>query len=190
MDAKPGAARPRVEVAHFEMYSRGQDGVHWRLLSANNRDSGQSGSGFPDVDSCRFAIDRMLSLLGELRPLYTLAPDHRWHWTLALNDEVLAKSSRSFDRRLRCVAASQWFLRAAPNATVRTALRVTRIVLPDNATVEIPRPFTTPPGQLYRPHLASPKGGNAGPGDLPDRDPGHPAHPGRLGARDRDREGR
>jgi len=187
MDANPGAAR--VEVAHFEMYSRGHQGVYWRLLSANNRDSGQSGRGFADADACRAAIDRMLSLLGELRPLYTLTPDHRWHWTLALGDEVLAKSSRSFDRRLRCVAASQWFLRAAPNATIRTALRVVRVLLPEDAAVQIPRPFT-PQGQPHRPDLGSPKGGNASTADLSDRDLTHPAHPGRPGARDRDREGR
>jgi hypothetical protein len=187
MEAKPGAAR--IEVAHFEMYSRGQQGVFWRLLSANNRDSGQSGLGFPDADACRASIDRMLSLLGELRPIYTLTPDHRWHWTLALGDEVLARSSRSFDRRLRCVAASQWFLRAAPNATIRAALRVVRAVLPDDATVQIARPFT-PLGQPHRPDLGSPKGSNAGSADLSDRDFGHRGHSGRPGARDRGREGR
>jgi len=152
------AARPR-EVAHFEMYSLRSgngDGVHWRLLSANNRDSGQSGSGFPDVDACRCAIDKLLELLGVLRPSFTLTADHRWHWTLALNDEVLARSSRSFDRRLRCVAASQWFLRTAPNATIRLTLRVARIPLPDT-TVDIRRPFTLGPNQLHRPPLGLPK---------------------------------
>jgi hypothetical protein len=171
------------------MYSRGQDGVHWRLLSANNRDSGQSGSGFPDVDACRSAIDRLLDLIRDLRPLYTLAPDHRWHWTLALNDEILAKSSRSFDRRLRCVAASQWFLRAAPNATVRAALRVARVLTPDEATVDIRRPFTPPPGQLYPPDLALPRQRKVTLGGLADREIARPGPSGKLGSRDRDQEG-
>jgi hypothetical protein len=189
MDAKSGAVRPHAEVAHFEMFSRGYDGVHWRLVSANNRDSGQGGSGFPDVESCRSAIDRMLSLLGEMRPLYTLAPDHRWHWTLALNDEVLAKSSRSFDRRLRCLAASQWFLRAAPNASIRGALRVARARAPDQGTADLRRPFTPPADQIYSPDPPSPVGDIVGLGGLTSQDLVRPAYPGRLGQPDGDRKG-
>jgi hypothetical protein len=156
VDTHSPTARSR-EIAHFEMYSlRSDSEVHWRLLSANNRDSGQSGSGYPDVEACRGAIGTLLGLLAVLRPSYTLTSDHRWHWTLAHSDEVLARSSRSFDRRLRCVAASQWFLQAAPSATVRTTLRVARAPLPD-ATVAIRRPFTPGPNQLHRPPLAFPK---------------------------------
>lgn len=129
METKPGAVGPHIEAAHFEMYSRGRDSVYWRLLSANNRDSGQSGTGFPDADACQSAIARMLSLLSELRAVYTLTADHRWHWTLALSDEVVARSSRSFDRRLRCVSASEWFRRVAPGAAIRTGLRVARMPL-------------------------------------------------------------
>lgn len=156
--------------------------MHWRLLSANNRDSGQSGSGFPDVDACRSAIGRLLGLIGELRPLYTLAPDHRWHWTLSLNDEVLARSSRSFDRRLRCVAASQWFMAAAPNASIRTALRMGRAYLPDHGSADVRQPLTPPSAQLYPPDLPPAKGGIVGLGSL--------GHRGRLGQPDRDRNGR
>jgi hypothetical protein len=156
MAAEPRAARTGAEVAHFEMYSRGREDVRWRLLSANNRDSGQSGSSFPDLEACRSGLERLLDLLDELKTLFTLTSDHRWHWALALDDVVMARSSRSFDRRLRCVAASQWFLRAAPTATVRTTLRIARIPLPD-ATVDIRRPFTPAPNQLHRPPLALPK---------------------------------
>jgi hypothetical protein len=156
VDTHSPTARPR-EIAHFEMYSlRSASEVHWRLLSANNRDSGQSGSGYPDVEACRGAIDKLLEVLATARPSYTLTADHRWHWTLAHGDEVLARSSRSFDRRLRCVAASQWFLQAAPSATIRTTLRVARAPLPD-VTVGIGRPFTPTPGQLHRPPVALPK---------------------------------
>jgi hypothetical protein len=182
MDVRPEA--PRVEVGHFEMYSLGQQGVYWRLLSANNRNSGQSGCGFPDVGACRSAIDRMLSLLSELRPQYTLTPDHRWHWTLALNDEVLARSSRSFDRRLRCVAASQWFMRAAPNASIRTALRIGRGHSPDQESADLRGPLAPPPD------LPPAKGGIAGLGGLAGRELGRPGRPGVPGQPEKDRNGR
>ncbi len=160
MDGKPGAAR--VGIPHFEIYSRGQQ-VHWRLLSANNRDSGQSASSFPDVDACRSALGELLDLLDELRPLYTLTADHRWDWTLARNDVVLARSSRSFDRRLRCIAASEWFLRTAPAAVVRTALRIVPDRLTD-ASLDIRRSFTLPPHQRYQAKLTLPGGHVATPG--------------------------
>jgi hypothetical protein len=131
--------------------------VHWRLLSANNRDSGQSGSGFPHVEACLSALSELLGLLSELRPQYTLTANHRWDWTLVRDDVVLARSSRSFDRRLRCIAASEWFLRTAPVAVIGAALRVIPARLAD-ATLDIPRPFTLPPHQRYQAKLSLPGG--------------------------------
>ena len=121
--ASSGAARLRPAGAHFEIYSRGPGEFRWRLLSANNRDSGQSWAAFPDAAACRAGLDSLIELLGRLRPLYTPTPDQRWQWALALGDAPLARSSRSFDRRLRCKAACDWFIQVAPQATVRTARR-------------------------------------------------------------------
>ena len=149
--------RARVGIPHFEIYSRGQAQVHWRLLSANNRDSGQSGSGFPSVEACKSALNDLLGLLGELRPQYTLTANHRWDWTLIREGVVLARSSRSFDRRLRCIAASEWFLRTAPVAVIGAALRVIPERLAD-ATLDIRRPFTLPPHPRYQAKLALPGG--------------------------------
>jgi hypothetical protein len=155
MNANSGVAGPRAGAAHFEIFSRGRAGVRWRLLSANNRNSGQSGSSFPDVDACRSALDNLLHLLDELRPLYTASTDGRWEWMLARGDLVLARSSHSFDRRLRCVAASEWFIRMAPLATVRTAPRVILDPPPD-VTLDIRQPFTSAPYPRYRANLALP----------------------------------
>jgi hypothetical protein len=163
VDDEAGVTRARVWTPHFEIYSRGQEGVHWRLLSANNRDSGQSGSSFPDVDACRSALSELLRLLGELRPTYTLTADHRWDWMLARDDVVLARSSRSFDRRLRCISASEWFLRAAPAAVVRPSLRIAPVRLAE-ATLDIRRPFTLQSRQRYEAKLPFPGGNVAMPG--------------------------
>jgi hypothetical protein len=159
--ADSGVAHPRGGVAHFEMYSRGVAGVYWRLLAANNRDGGQSGTGFADVEACRSGLDRLLDLLDGLQPVLTLSTGNRWAWTLAQGDVVLARSSRSFDRRLRCMAAIEWFVRTAPLAVVSTALRVAFDPPPD-VTSAIRQPFTPVPYQRYRGNLALPAGTEAG----------------------------
>jgi hypothetical protein len=138
--ASSGAARPRPAGAHFEIYSRAPGEFHWRLLSANNRDSGQSWASFPDAAACRAGLDSLIELLGRLRPLYTPTADQRWQWALALGDVPLARSSRSFDRRLRCVAACDRFIEVAPLATARTAQRSGPDPPPDPAAV---RPLFT-----------------------------------------------
>jgi hypothetical protein len=120
------AALPRPpEAAHFEIYSV-REQVHWRLLSRNNRDGGQSSGGFADVAACRLGLARLMDVVDQLQPQHVLARDNRWNWALLLGDEILARSSHSFDRRIRCVAACEWFYRTAPLATIRDGLRVVR----------------------------------------------------------------
>jgi hypothetical protein len=119
-------ALPRqAEPAHFEIYSV-RDEVHWRLLSRNNRDGGQSSTGFADAAACRLGLAQLMEVVGQLQPQHVLTSDNRWKWALLLGDEVLARSSHSFDRRLRCVSACEWFYRTAPLATIRDGLRVVR----------------------------------------------------------------
>jgi hypothetical protein len=124
-DADSTGTRPRAWPAHFEMYSLGQDGVHWRLLSANNRGAGRSASSYPDVEACRSGLERLLGVINDLQPSHTLTFDHRWEWQLGNGDTIVARSSHSFDRRLRCVAACDWFIRTAPLAGIHSTLRVT-----------------------------------------------------------------
>jgi hypothetical protein len=108
-------------AVHFELYARPPGGVHWRLLSANNRDAGHSGSGFPDVAACLADLETMLAHLADLKPVYSFS-GQRWSWALGLGEQVVAKSSRSFDRRVRCVAACERFIRTAPLALVSPVL--------------------------------------------------------------------
>ncbi|HYK27505.1 MAG TPA: hypothetical protein VEV61_06010 [Streptosporangiaceae bacterium] len=109
---------------YFEIFTlHGQ--VHWRLLSRNNRDSGQSGLPFSDRKACQLGIARMIEVMPELQPQHTLT-DNRWNWALQVDGEVLARSSHSFDRRIRCVAACDWFRSAAPLAAIRDGQRVVR----------------------------------------------------------------
>jgi hypothetical protein len=123
VDGPSRADRSLGGVAHFELYVL-HGTVRWRLLSANNRDTGQSAGGFATVEACRAELDRMLRVIGELQPLHTVTANQRWEWRLALGDVVLARSSRSFDRRLRCAAACDWFIRVAPAAAISDSPRV------------------------------------------------------------------
>jgi hypothetical protein len=123
-DADSTGTRPRAGPGHFEMYSLGQGGVHWRLLSANNRSAGRSASSYPDVEACRSGLERLLSVIKDLQPSHLLSLDHRWEWQLANGDTMVARSSHSFDRRLRCVAACDWFIRMAPLAGIPNTVRV------------------------------------------------------------------
>jgi hypothetical protein len=120
----PRSAAP----AHFEIFSVRAE-VHWRLLSRNNRVGGQSRTGFTDAAAARLGIARLLELLPQLQAQHVLT-QNRWNWSLVLGDEVLARSSHSFDRRIRCIAASEWFYRTAPLAGIRDGLRVVRVTTP------------------------------------------------------------
>jgi hypothetical protein len=125
MSAEYIALPRQPEPAHFEIYSV-RDEVHWRLLSRNNRDGGQSSTGFADAAACRLGLARLMDVVDHLQPQHVLASGNRWNWALLLGDEVLARSSHSFDRRIRCVSACEWFYRTAPLATIREGLRIVR----------------------------------------------------------------
>jgi hypothetical protein len=146
-------ALPRQsEPAHFELFSVRNE-VHWRLLSRNNRSGGRSSTGFASAAACKLGIARLVDALAELQPQHVLTADNRWNWALLLGDETLARSSHSFDRRIRCVAACDWFYRTAPEATIRDGLRVVRAAVTD--------PYgRTPPGRWSKP--ASPPDGKPG----------------------------
>jgi hypothetical protein len=123
-------------TTHFDIYSVGRV-VRWRLLAANNRDSGQSAVGYPSADACRDALARLLGSLGELQAHHVRTPGQRWQWQLALDDEVLAQASRSFDRRHQCETACLWFIRMAPVAGIGATIRVVLARSPDAAATAI-----------------------------------------------------
>jgi hypothetical protein len=122
--AGDAAADVQSGRSHFEIYSQGALGVRWRLLSGNNRDSGRSAMYFVDAEACLSALSNLIDLVEDLAPMHVLASDNRWEWKLSLGNVALATSSRTFDRRLRCVASGQWFVAAARAAEVRPELRI------------------------------------------------------------------
>ncbi len=124
---------PRPASGYFEIFSlNGQ--VHWRLLSRNNRNGGRSITPFPDLESCQLGIARLIEVIPQVRRQQMLTADNRWNWALLLGQQVLARSSQSFDRRIRCAAACEWFCRAAPLATIRAGQRVVGGSRPGRAT--------------------------------------------------------
>jgi hypothetical protein len=128
MSAAEAGPPRQAGPAHFELFSLRAE-VHWRLLSRNNRVGGQSRTGFADAAACRLGIARLLELLPQLQAQHVLT-QNRWNWSLVLGDETLARSSHSFDRRIRCIAASDWFYRTAPLAAISDGLRVVRVITP------------------------------------------------------------
>ena len=148
-EGEAGAPR-QAGPAHFEIFSV-RDDVHWRLLSRNNRVGGQSRTGFADAAACRLGIARLLQLLPQLQAQHVLT-QNRWNWSFVLGDEVLARSSHSFDRRIRCMAASDWFYRTAPLAGIRDGLRVVRVPPPGVgwAVGGVPPAVKTPGGPSSR----------------------------------------
>lgn len=131
MSAEYAQLPTQAAPAHFEIFSL-RDEVHWRLLSRNNRVGGQSGAGFADAPVCRLGIARLLDVLPQLQAQHVLT-QNRWNWAFILGDEILARSSHSFDRRIRCMSASEWFYRTAPLAGIRDGLRVVRVAAPGSA---------------------------------------------------------
>jgi hypothetical protein len=124
MTAECETLPPPALPGYFEIFT--WNGlVHWRLLSRNNRDSGQAAFPFSDRKSCEDGIALLIESISELQPQHTLT-DNRWNWALLLDGEVLAKSSHSFDRRIRCAAACDWFRGTAPLAAIRDGQRVVR----------------------------------------------------------------
>jgi hypothetical protein len=115
----------RVEPGYFEIFTLyGQ--VHWRLLARNYRNGGRSPFPFADRRACQLGIARLIEVIGELQAQHTRTIDNRWNWSLLLDDQVLAMSSHSFGRRIRCEAACDWFRATAPLAGIRDGQRVVR----------------------------------------------------------------
>jgi hypothetical protein len=157
----PGAHAGRP---HFEIYAQGSLGVRWRLLSGNNRDSGRSAVHYVDSDACLSGLRNLIELVDDLQPVHVLAADNRWEWRLCLGSVALASSSRTFDRRLRCVASSQWFVSAAPLAEVRPEVRIAgeRVVGISPLTVRVSSPPVPPARPTQRSRSAYPPDGRAG----------------------------
>ncbi len=94
-------------------------GYNWRLLAANNRETGRGTSLHLDERACRDEIRRLQCASHRLVARARRASLGRWSWELALDDVVVAASTHTFDRMIRCeqvVATVAARLAAAPIA--------------------------------------------------------------------------
>jgi hypothetical protein len=81
-----------------------EDGsVVWRLLGANNYELGRSAESFPGIEAAHAAIDDFVRRLPDLvDELDATATSGRWRWRLLSGTDLLATSSRSFQREREC----------------------------------------------------------------------------------------
>ncbi len=91
--------------------------VAWRLLGANNRELGRSGSTFADLTGCIASIGALKQALEDSTSL--VAPDPStgsWYWRLDFGGEPLAVAGRAYRRQRECVYSLEQFRAAAPDA--------------------------------------------------------------------------
>lgn len=97
----------------------GDQQVAWRLLAGNNHDLGRSPVPLVDATAARLAVVRLREALPGATSGH--APDSRpgrWGWQLKDEGEVLAVSSRWYERQRESRYSLQQFLAAVPVATV------------------------------------------------------------------------
>ncbi len=92
--------------------------VTWRLVAANNRSIGQSSAIFPSLDRCLADIDRLSRTLPDavssvhFHPSEFSSDGSHWTWTVLLEQQPLALSTRRYKRRIECERALHYFLDA------------------------------------------------------------------------------
>jgi hypothetical protein len=113
----PSRGRPGHPLGHGD---RDDDGglLRWRMLAANNRDVARSVASFPDVRGCVEAILRLRECVADGIATATRTGRADWSWRLRLDGEDVAVSSRTYQRRLQCEAASALFIELVPAATL------------------------------------------------------------------------
>jgi hypothetical protein len=91
--------------------------VHWRLLSANNRQLGRSAQAFACEAGALAAVARLASALLDAEPeVVLLGRRYGWGWTVTLDGEVEAISGRGYERSARAGHALHLFLAGLPSA--------------------------------------------------------------------------
>ncbi len=111
----------------FQLYRFwGEDGVWWRLLSANRRGLARSAESYPTAQSARAGLARVLADADSLELGVRLTAEHRWHWSLRLAGTVLVEGVGTQDRRARCVGTGRAFQVVAAGAPVEADVAVFR----------------------------------------------------------------
>ena len=97
----------------------GAEQVAWRLVAGNNHDLGRSPVPLSDATAARLAVVGLREALPHLVSGH--APDSRpgrWGWQLKHEGEVLAVSSRWYERQRESRYSLQQFLAAVPVAAL------------------------------------------------------------------------
>lgn len=92
--------------------------MHWRLLSANNRQLGRSARTFAGEQEARDAAAGLAeSLLDTELEIVWIGRRYGWGWTVTLGREVEAISGRGYERSGHAGQALHLFLAWLPAAT-------------------------------------------------------------------------
>lgn len=99
--------------------------VSWRLLTGNNHVLGRSPVAHPDIELCRAAVDDLRHrLTGATTGLSPDSRPGRWGWQVVHGDDVLAVSSRQYERQRESRYNLELFLAAVPVAEISRTVAV------------------------------------------------------------------
>lgn len=111
----------------FQLYRTGDGSfLWWRLISPNGRVLGCTTTPEPTMVEVRALIKTVINSADDLVASLRLTPDHRWQWTLSLDQQAVARGAGSHDRHLRCEMAWRRFVLAAPLAEIDDEVHVFR----------------------------------------------------------------
>jgi hypothetical protein len=109
--------------ARFQLFTRRHATVEWRLISANNWELGRCPSARPDRASCLADVLHLQTRLDGGEEEIVPGPRGGWRWRLLVDGDVVAISSRSFQRRVECEATLRQFRKVAAMASVVPTVR-------------------------------------------------------------------
>ena len=91
--------------------------VGWRLIAANNRSLGRSWVVYGTFEACVAAAAQLHNRLDEVTQAVTFDARHAaWTWTVLLDGEPVAVSTRPYRRRVECARSFDQFLAAVKSA--------------------------------------------------------------------------
>ncbi|HKR48695.1 MAG TPA: hypothetical protein VJT72_03775 [Pseudonocardiaceae bacterium] len=103
---EPGSAGlPAVSLV-----ARRAPGFCWRFMSANNRSLARSAQTFADVESCLAAIRILQENLPRAVGETARNGNGQWVWRIRLADEIVATTTRTYQRQVRARLMCDLFL--------------------------------------------------------------------------------
>lgn len=104
-----------------------ETGFAWRFMSANNRSVARSAQICPDVESCLEAIRTLREGLPRALGETTRNGNGQWVWRIRVADEVVAMTTRTYQRpvraRIMCRSFLQLVAETAASAPVHVIYR-------------------------------------------------------------------